>query len=112
MGVEGGDAGWDGDVELVEVFLVAAPGEDLAVGGEDDAGDLVDGAGGAVVAGDPLGRGEGDGAGMDRNVDLGVVELRGLWTVPRLFGWGSSGSGGLWVRLAVELEAGGCGGRS
>ena len=75
VGVEGGDAGGDGDVELVEVVVVAAPGEGLAVGGEDDAGDVVDGAGGAVVAGDPLGRGEGDGAGLDGEVDLGVVEL-------------------------------------
>jgi hypothetical protein len=77
VGVEGGDAGGDGDVELVEVFIVATPGEDLAVGGEDDAGDVVDGAGGAMVAGDPLGRGEGDGAGLDGDVDLGVVELAG-----------------------------------
>ncbi len=73
--MEGGDAGGDGDVELVEVGVVAAPGEGLAVGGEDDAGDVVDGAGGAVVAGDPLGGGEGDGAGFDGEVDLGVVEL-------------------------------------
>ena len=58
VGVEGGDAGGDGDVELVEVGVVAAPGEGLAVGGEDYAGDVFDGAGGAVVAGDPLGGGE------------------------------------------------------
>ncbi len=64
VGVERGDAGGDGDVELVEVFVVATPGEDFAVGGEDDAGDVVDGAGGAMVAGDPLGCGEGDGAGL------------------------------------------------
>ena len=75
MGVEGGDAGGDGEMELVEVLVVAAPGKDLAVGGEDDAGDLIDGAGGAVVAGDPLGRGEGDGAGVDGDIDLGVEEL-------------------------------------
>ena len=54
MGVEGGDALGDVDVELVEVLVVATPVEGLAVGGEDDAGDVVDGAGGAVVAGDPL----------------------------------------------------------
>ena len=64
VGVEGGDAGGNGDVELVEVFVVATPGEDLAVGGEDDAGDVVDGAGGAMVAGNPLRSGEGDGAGL------------------------------------------------
>ena len=70
VGVEGGDSGRDGDVEFEEVFVVAAPGEGLAVGGEDDAGDVVDGAGGAVVAGDPLGGGEGDRAGFDGDVDF------------------------------------------
>jgi hypothetical protein len=75
VGVEGGDAGGDGDVELVEIFIVATPAEDLAVGGEDDAGDLVDRAGGAMVAGDPLGCGESDWARLDGNVNLGVVEL-------------------------------------
>jgi hypothetical protein len=39
--VESGDASRNGDVEPVEVFIVAAPGEGLAVGGEDDSGDLV-----------------------------------------------------------------------
>ena len=63
VGVEGGDAGGDGDVELVEVLVVATPGENLAVRGEDDAGDLVDGAGGAMVAGNPLRRGEETGPG-------------------------------------------------
>jgi hypothetical protein len=77
VGVEGGDAGGDGYVELVEVFVVTAPGKDFAIGGEDDAGDLVDGAGGAMVAGDPLGSGEGDGAGSDRDLDLGVINLSG-----------------------------------
>ncbi len=75
VGVQGGHAGGDGDVELVEVLVVAAPGQDLTVGGEDDAGDVIDGAGGAVVAGDPLGGDEGDGAGLDRDLDLGVVEV-------------------------------------
>jgi hypothetical protein len=37
----------------------------------------VDGAGGAVVAGDPLGGDEGGGAGLDGEIDLGVVELAG-----------------------------------
>ena len=77
VGVEGGDAGGDGDVELVEVGVVAAPGEGLAVGGEDYAGDVFYGAGGAVVAGDPLGGGEVDYAGFDGDVDLSVVELAG-----------------------------------
>ena len=77
VGVQGGDAGGDGDVELVEVFVVATPGEDFAVGGEDDAGDVVDWAGGAMVAGNPLGGGEGDWAGLDGDVDFGVVELAG-----------------------------------
>jgi hypothetical protein len=30
-----------------------------------------------MVAGDPLGCGEGDGAGLDGNVDLGVINLAG-----------------------------------
>src|SRR5438067_3834773 len=62
--VQGGDSGWNGYVKLVQVFIVAAPGDNLAVGGEDHSGDLVDGAGGAMVAGNPLGCGEGDGAGF------------------------------------------------
>ena len=70
-----GDAGRDDDVELVEVGLIAGPGDDLAVGGEDDAGNLVDRAGGTVVAGDPLGGGEGGGAGLDGEIDLRVVKL-------------------------------------
>ena len=64
MGVEGGDAFGDGDVELVEVGVVATPVEGLAVGGEDDAGDVGDGAGGAMVAGDRLGGDEGVGPGL------------------------------------------------
>jgi hypothetical protein len=75
MGVEGGHSGWDSDVELVEVFIVAAPREDFAVGGEDDAGDLIDGPGGAMVAGNPLGCCERDGAGFDWNINFGMVEL-------------------------------------
>jgi hypothetical protein len=75
VGVESSDSGWDGDVELIQVFIVATPGKKLAVGSEDDSGDLVDGAGGAMVSGNPLGCGERDGAGLDGNVDVGVVEL-------------------------------------
>jgi hypothetical protein len=82
VGVKGGDAGWDGYVELVEILIVPAPGKNLPVGGEDDAGDLVDGASGAMVAGYPLGCGEGDGPGLDGDVDFGVIELaRGLGEV-------------------------------
>jgi hypothetical protein len=62
-------------VELVEVFIVATPRENLAICGEDDSGDLVDGTGGAMISGNPLGCGEGDGAGLDGDVDVGVVEL-------------------------------------
>jgi hypothetical protein len=54
MHVDAGDAGRDVDVELVEVDVVAAPGEGVAVGREEDAGDGVRLAGGGVVAGDPL----------------------------------------------------------
>jgi hypothetical protein len=100
VGVEGGDAGGDGEVELVEVGVVAAPRKDLAVGGEDDAGDVIDWAGGAVVARDPLGSGEGERAGFDGEVDLGVVELaRGFGEVGGdldggLLGEGSGGEKG------------------
>ena len=82
--MEGGNAGGDCDVELVEVFVIATPGEDLAVGGEDDAGDLVDWAGGAMVAGNPLRRCERDGTGLDGDVDLGVVDLAGFRRGPRV----------------------------
>src|SRR5277367_6603848 len=77
MSVKSGDAFRNGDVEFVQVFIVAASRENFAVGGEDDAGDVVDGTGGAVVARNPLGGNEGDGAGCDGDVNLGVVELAG-----------------------------------
>ncbi len=77
MGVEGGDAFGNLDVILVQILIVTTPVDGLAVDGEDDAGDVGDGAGGAVVAGDPLGRDEGGGAGLDGEIDLRVVELAG-----------------------------------
>lgn len=98
MGVKGSDAGGDGDVELVEVFVVATPGKDLAVSCEDDAGDLVDGACGAMVAGDPFGRGERDGASGDRDVDFGVVELA----------WGLGEIGGDLDGSLLGLQEGWC----
>ncbi len=75
--MEGGDAGRNGDVELVEIDIVATPGEGLAVGGEDYAGDGVDGTGGAMVAGNPLRGGEGERTGGDGEIDFGVVEAAG-----------------------------------
>src|SRR5580658_4598740 len=77
MCVKGGDAFRNGDMEFVEILVVAAPGEDLTIGSEDDSGNVVDGASGAVVAGNPLRSGKGDGAGRHGDVDLGVVELAG-----------------------------------
>ncbi len=82
VGVQVGSAGGDVEVELVEVDVVAAPGErdGLAVfagDGELYAGDGVGFAGGGVVAGNPLGCGEGDGAGLYGEIDLGVVEPAG-----------------------------------
>ncbi len=79
VGVEGGNAGGNGDMELVEVFFVATPGKGFTVSGEDYAGDVVDGAGGAMVAGNPLGGGEGDGACCDGDVDFCMIEL--AWSV-------------------------------
>ncbi len=75
MGVQSGDPGGNGDVELVEVLVVTTPGENLAVGGKDDPGDLIDWAGWAMVAGNPLWGGERDWARLDWDVDFGVVEL-------------------------------------
>ena len=43
MRVDAGDAFGDDEVELVEVNVVATPLQSFAVGGEDDAGDVVDG---------------------------------------------------------------------
>ena len=43
MGVKRGDALRNGEVELVEIHVVAPPGQRLALCGEDDAGDVVDG---------------------------------------------------------------------
>ena len=77
--MKAGDASGDVEVELVEIGVVAAPGEGFAVGGEDDACDVVGGAGGAVVAGNPLGGGKGKRAGLDGDVDFSVVEL--AWSV-------------------------------
>ena len=77
MRVERGDALGDFDVVLVEVLVVATPVDGLAVDGEDDAGDIRDRAGGAVVAGNPLRGDEGGGAGLDGEIDLRVVELAG-----------------------------------
>jgi hypothetical protein len=84
---------------LVEIFVVTTPGKDFAVGCEDDAGDVVDGTGGAMVAGNPLGRGERDGAGSDGDVDFGVVELT----------WGVGEVGGDLDGGFLGLQKGGCG---
>ena len=73
--VQGGDAAGHVDVEGVQIHIVAPPWERLTVDREDDAGDVVDRAGGAMVAGDPLGRGEDVLAGLYGQVDLGMVEL-------------------------------------
>ena len=61
--VEGGRAGGDVDVDGVEVDVVAAPGEDLFAGADDEAGEIDDRAVGAVLAGDPLRVAEGQRAG-------------------------------------------------
>lgn len=75
VGVEGGDTFGDGEVELVEIDVVATPGKNMAVGGEDYAGDVFDRAGGAMVAGYPLGCGESESACGDGDVYLSMVEL-------------------------------------
>lgn len=112
--MQGGDAFGHVDVELVEVGVVASPGEDFAVRREDNAGDLIDRAGGAMVAGDPLRGGEGCRAGLHGQVDLSVIELAGrVGEVGRdvdgllAEGWnGQQGRGGKKRRRAKHLLEG------
>jgi hypothetical protein len=73
--VERGYACGNRNVELIEIFIIAAPREDFAVGGEDDAGDLVDGAGGAMVAGDPLGKYQRHCARFGGNAQVRVIDV-------------------------------------
>jgi hypothetical protein len=95
VGVEAGDAGGDVEVELVEVDVVTTPGEGFASSGNDHADDLRDRAGGGVVAGNPLGGDEGEGAGLDGEIDLGVEEMaRGFGEVGGDADGGLLGSGG------------------
>ena len=61
-------------MELIEVDVVATPGEAIAACVELDAGDVGDGAGGGVIAGDPLRHDEAVVAGFDGKIDLGVEE--------------------------------------
>ena len=79
VGVEVRDAAGDVDVEGVDVEEVALPGDLLAVSHEVQAGDGVQRAVGAVLAGDPLGVVEGERAGLhgDDFVDMENL-LRGV----------------------------------
>ncbi|MNI60794.1 hypothetical protein D3C73_1160270 [compost metagenome] len=54
-------------LERVYVELVALPGQRLAVGGHPQAGQLVDGAGGRMVAGNPLRVQQGQRTGLGRH---------------------------------------------
>ena len=54
-GINTGDAGGDFDVEGPAVEQIAAPLERLAIGGKRESSEILDGAGGAVLAGNPLG---------------------------------------------------------
>ena len=102
MGVQRGDALGNLDVKLVEVLVVATPVDGLAVDGEDDAGDIGDRAGGAVVAGNPLRGDEGGGAGLDGEIDLRVIELAGSFGEV-----GGDADGGLAKRRSREGNCGG-----
>ena len=75
--VELRDALRDVDVEGVEVDVIATPGDLLAVGVDDQAGEVVDGAAGTVIAGNPLDGCESDRPGRDGYFDLGVKQLAG-----------------------------------
>ena len=73
--VQRADAGRDIDLELVKVYIVAAPRNGLPVCSEDEAGDVIGCVLGGVVAGDPGRCGQGEGAGLYGKIDLGVEEL-------------------------------------
>src|ERR1700679_1332200 len=75
MRVKGGHSWRNRYVKLVEVHIVAAPRQRLAVGGEDYAGDAIDATGWAVIAWNPFGRDERDWAGGHGQIYLGVEKL-------------------------------------
>ena len=99
VGVEGGDACGDVDVELVEIDVVAAPGRVLPLAVKTTPVMSSTGPVGRWLPGIHLGVVRVSGAGLDGDVDLRVVELAG--------GFGEVGGdpdGGL-----LGLEEGGCG---
>ena len=78
-GVELGGALRNIEMKREHVAEVAAPGNGFAVGGEDEAGDVGDGAGRFVEAGKPFGVNESERAGGDGDFEIGVKNSeRGL----------------------------------
>src|ERR1700722_3782598 len=62
-------------MELVQIHVVALPGNGLAIRGEDDAGDVALDELLGVVAGDPGGLGERERTGSHRQINLSVKQL-------------------------------------
>jgi hypothetical protein len=79
MCVQAGYAPGDGQVELIEIYIVATPGQRLNLpvngSGKDYAGDVIGRAGGAMIAGNPLRRCQRERTLGDGQVDLGMIEL-------------------------------------
>ena len=70
-----GYARWHIDVDAVHIDTVTAPGQILAVATNHQAGKIVDGAGWAVVSGDPLRIFQGQRAGAHRNLQMSVQQV-------------------------------------
>ena len=62
-------------MKFVEVHVVAAPGEGLPIGGEDDSGNGVYGAGRTVIARNPFRSSKCQRARSNRQIDLGMIEF-------------------------------------
>jgi hypothetical protein len=75
MSVDGIDAGRNRQVELIMVNRVTPPTKGFSIGCKDHSGDVCGRAGRPVMSGKPLGRGEHDRAGGNRNINLGVEEF-------------------------------------
>jgi hypothetical protein len=67
-------------VEGVHIDFVTVPCDRLAVDLQFEGGELVDGAGGSVFAGDPLGVEECERSGRDGDFEVGVEQAFGCFT--------------------------------
>src|SRR5580704_5411483 len=99
MRMQRGHARWNGQVKLVEVHIVTAPGEGLTASGEHHARNAIDGTCGLMLAGNPFGSDNSERASGNRQIDLGVKKsARGVCEV-----------GGDLNRRLLTLRRGACG---